>query len=174
VRARERVFAIHARAELVNGLGVDQLAGDPEQRRLLVRVLVVGGVDQLPQVEAVLLRGDDVENRGLGDGRVLQQLQQQPRGVVPRGGQRPGDGGDGARILLRERLASSGNDLLSISGVRASTNATVSRLSAVESASTMGWMAFWPRPCSLVSAAFALALVGSPLSRTSAIRRSAR
>jgi hypothetical protein len=61
-----------------------------------------------------------------------------------------------------------------MSGVSASTNAMVSRLSDVDSASTIGWMAFWPRLWSLVSAAFAFALVGSPLSRTSAISRSAR
>ena len=71
-------------------------------------------------------------------------------------------------------LASIGKDLLSMSGVNASTNAIVSRLSEVESASTIGWIAFWPRPWSLVSAVFAFALVGSPLSRTSAMRRSAR
>ena len=61
-----------------------------------------------------------------------------------------------------------------MSGVRASANAMVSRLSAVDSASTIGLMAFWPRLWSLVRAAFAFALVGSPLSRTSAMRRSAR
>ena len=71
-------------------------------------------------------------------------------------------------------FAMSGKFLLSTSGVSASTNATVSRLSEVASASTIGWIAPWPSPWSLVRAAFALALVGSPLSRTSAIRRSAR
>ena len=56
--------------------------------------------------------------------------------------------------------ASSGKDLLSTSGVSVSTNATVSRLSAVASASTIGLMAFWPRPCSLASAAFAFGAGG--------------
>ncbi len=83
---------------------VHQLACDPEQGRLLVRVLLVGGIQQVAQVEAVLLRRDHVEDRGLGDRRVLQQIEQQVRRVVARGGERPGDACDRARVLLRQRL----------------------------------------------------------------------
>ncbi len=54
-------------------------------------------------------------------------------------------------------LASSGKVLLSIRADNTSTKATVSRLSAVDSASTIGLMAVAPSPCSLLSAGCALA-----------------
>ena len=79
VRPRDGVLAVDARDEFVDGVRVHQLARDPEQGGLLVGVLVVGGVQELAQVEAVLLRRDDVEDRRLRDARALQQLEQQAR-----------------------------------------------------------------------------------------------
>ena len=104
VRARDGVLAVDPRDQFVHAVRVHELACDPEQGGFLVRVLVIGGVQDLAQVEAVLLRCDDVEHRRLGDGRVLQELEQQPGRVVARRGERPCDAGDRARVLLRKRL----------------------------------------------------------------------
>ncbi len=115
VRARDGVLAVDARDQFVHGVRVHQLARDPEQGGLLVRVLVVGGVQEVAQVEAVLLRGDDVEHRGLGDGRVLQQLEQQARANscatrrAPRRRRRPRAGSPPPAPWR-----AAGNDLLSI------------------------------------------------------------
>ncbi len=66
--------------ELGHDALVGDLADDAEQRGLLVRLLRVGGVEQLAHVEARLLRGDHVEHRGLSAMPSRQSVEQQSSG----------------------------------------------------------------------------------------------
>ena len=79
---------------------VGDLADDAKQRRLLVRLLRVGGVQQLAHAEARLLRGNHLQHRRLGDAGGGERLEQQVGRVVAAVGERPGDAGDDARAAL--------------------------------------------------------------------------
>ena len=65
MHARERVLALDAADQLGDRWLVGELADDAEQRRLLVRLLAVGVLQQVAHREALLLRGDDVQHRRL-------------------------------------------------------------------------------------------------------------
>src|SRR5213082_2329689 len=103
VEARERVDDVHARDRVLalqtpHQLGdrglVGDLADEPKECRLLVRLLGVGRGEQLPNSEARLLGRNHLEHRGLRDPGYRQRLEQQVRRVVAAGGERPGDAGD--------------------------------------------------------------------------------
>jgi hypothetical protein len=102
VHARDRILALHAPDQLRDRGLVGDLADDPKQRGLLVRLLRVGGVQQLAHREARLLAGDHLEDRGLGDARRVERLEQHVRRVVAAAGECPGDARNHPRAALDE------------------------------------------------------------------------
>jgi hypothetical protein len=80
VDARDRVLALDAAGELGNRRGVGEIADDPEQRRLLVRLLAVRVLQQVADRKALLLGCDDLQHGRLGDVLAPEQLDQQRGG----------------------------------------------------------------------------------------------
>ena len=112
VDARDLILALQAPDEFRYVVGRDGFGDDTKQRDLLVRLLVVGGVQQFARAEAILLRGDDVEHRGLrhivlGDG-----LQQEIRRIRAARAQRPLEAGHDLGAALDHRLDELGEILL--------------------------------------------------------------
>src|SRR5580658_7307180 len=91
VHPRDRVLALQAADELGYRLAISDLADDAKQRRFLVRFLRIRGVEELAHAKARFLRGDDLEQRGLGDPRRAERIEQQLLGVTVVDGQRPGN-----------------------------------------------------------------------------------
>ncbi len=104
VHAGDGVLALHPAEQLGNGRSVCDLADDAEQRRFLVRLLRIRAAQQFAHAEARFLRGNHLEDGGLGDPGGRQRLQQQVRREVAATRQRPGDSGDDPRAALDEPL----------------------------------------------------------------------
>jgi hypothetical protein len=100
VHAGDRVLPAHASDELRQGGLVGHVTDDAEQRRLLVRLLLVGRVQEVAHAKAVLLGGDDLQDGRFGDARCAQGLEQQVRREVAAAGEGPGDARDDARAAL--------------------------------------------------------------------------
>src|SRR3954454_1287287 len=91
VDARNRVLTPDASDQLRHRTRVCNLADDPEERRLLVGLLLIRRVQQLAYPEAALLRHDHFENRRFRNARRVQSLNQQVRRIVAITGQGPGN-----------------------------------------------------------------------------------
>ncbi len=104
MHARYRVLAVHPAQQLGHRGRVGDLADDAEQRRFLVGLLGVGGLQQLAHAEAVLLRRDHLQHGRLGDPRGGQRLEQQIRRVVAAARQRPGNAGHDPWAALDQAL----------------------------------------------------------------------
>ena len=100
VYAGDRILALHTTDELTDRGLIGDLTDDAKQRRLLVRVLCVGGGQKFAYVEARLLGRDDIQHRGLGDAGRRERFEQQMVRVVATVGERPGNPGDDARAAL--------------------------------------------------------------------------
>ncbi len=89
VHACDRVFAPHAADEFRNGTGVRDLAHDPEEGSLLVRLLLIGRRQKLTDAEPRLLSRNHFKDRRLGNPRRGQRLDEQVRRIVAVAGERP-------------------------------------------------------------------------------------
>ncbi len=93
----DRVLAVQAPDQLRQVVVGGQLAQDAEQGGLFIGFLLVRGRQQLAHRESAAMRGDHVQQRGLGDAFGIQGVEQHGRRVGAAAGQGPGDPGDHAR-----------------------------------------------------------------------------
>ncbi|MBV6418604.1 MAG: hypothetical protein CMLOHMNK_03512 [Steroidobacteraceae bacterium] len=100
VQPRNRILALQSPDQLRDRGRVGDLADDAKQRRLFVRLLHVGGVQELAHAEALLLRRDDVEQGGLRYAFLRQRVEQQVRRIGAAARQRPGNTRDHTRTTL--------------------------------------------------------------------------
>ncbi len=112
MHARDGILAVHATEQLRHRARVDDVPDDPKQRGFLVRLLSVGGLQQLAYAEAVLLRANDFQHRRLGHPGGGERLQQHVRRVIATAAECPGNAGDDSRAALDEPLHELGEGLL--------------------------------------------------------------
>ena len=112
VQARDRVLAVQASDQLGQIVVGGQLAQDAEQRGLFVGFLLVGGGQQFAHRQAAAMRGDHVEQRGLGDALGVQRIEQHGRRIRAAAGERPGHARNHARAARDHGFDEFGEGLL--------------------------------------------------------------
>ena len=101
----DRVLAAHAGDQVGHHVGPDRVLDDLEDRRLFLRVAVIGALQQLVNREVLLVHAQYFDQGGFGNLLVVEEFEQAVGVVIGAAGQRPGRTRNDPIVAVRETFA---------------------------------------------------------------------